>query len=353
MGLPALRCLLAHSLGRHELATAERYVTNLLAHPNAAFADRLLSLEVLRAEDAPDFARHLQATKSLAATNPPALGELVQWMNGAGLSSEAVAWMLSLPAEIRSQQPIPLALLECYARQGDWKALQAAAEGERWGELEPLRLAWLARALEQQEDKTGARLHWQKATRLVASNAVMSAVLAQLAAAWGWRPETEDLLWRIVEKFPREVWAARMLERFYHAHGNLRGLYKLCTTRFGRRPTDPVLKNNLAMYRLLLGLDTGTAHQHAREVYQLDPKNVAYASTYAFAQHRLGRHAEALKVMEALPPEMLEEPATAAYYAIILASAGRRTEAEKYAAFAAAALLPEERALLEEATASE
>jgi hypothetical protein len=108
------------------------------------------------------------------------------------------------------------------------------------------------------------------------------------------------------------------------------------------------------MYRLLLGVDTGTAHQHAREVYQLDPKNVAYASTYAFAQHRLGRHAEALKVMEALPPEMLEEPATAAYYAIILASAGRRTEAEKYAAFAAAAaLLPEERALLEAATASE
>lgn len=354
LGLPALRSLVADGLSRREWTIAERCAAALVARPDAVFADRLLHLSVLRAREAPDFAAHLQSAQALAATNPPAVGELVLWMNGAGLAAAAAAWVVSLPAEIRAQQPVPVALAECYARQENWKALQDAVENAQWGDLEPLRLAWLARALERQNERSAARLRWQSATRLVASHPVLSALLAQLAAGWDWTTETEELLWDIVERFPAEAWAAPALERFYHAQGNTRGLYKVCRALSDRRPADPVLKNNLAMYRLLLGVDTGTAHQQAREVYQLDPTNAAYASTYAFSQHRLGRDVEALRVMETLPTEALEEPATAAYYAIVLASAGRREEARRYIALAArASLLPEEKAMLEQAMKGE
>lgn len=354
LGLPALRSLVADSLSRRQWALAERYAAELSANSNALFSDRLLHLSVLRAEAAPDFTAHLRSAQSLAATNPPAAAELALWMSGAGLAAEAVAWVLSLPAEVRAQTPVPLALAECYARREDWRALQDAVQDDHWGELEPLRLAWLTRALERQNERTGARLYWQKAVRLVASNPMMRALLAQLAAGWGWTPQTEELLWSLVEKFPGEAWAAPALERLYRANGNTRGLYKLCATLIARRPTNPVLKNNLAMYRLLLGVDTGTAHEHAREVYQIDPRNPAYASTYAFSRHQLGRDAEALRVMESLPAQALEEPATAAYYAILLSSAGRRAEAAKYFALAAnAPLLPEEQALLEAAKAQE
>ena len=352
LGDLALRSLVADSLNRKELEAAERFSNELLARTNAVFSDRTMHLTIMREKKSADFPAALAAVQGLAATNGLTAAELCAWMTRADMPTEALAWGRSLAAAVQSQQPVPVAVAECFVAQQDWKGLEAHLQGQSWGDQEFLRLALLARALERQDDKTGTRLNWQKAARIVSDNAVMMSVLVQMADGWGWKSEAEELLWSIVTRFPGERWAIEALDRFYYANGNTRGLHKVCATLLNRQPADPVLKNNLAMYCFLLKIDVAAGHEYAREVYRKDPKNPGFASTYAFSLHLQGKNATALKTMEALKPEELEKPSTAAYYGIMLAAAGETEKAQRYLALAEkATLLPEEKALIEKARA--
>jgi hypothetical protein len=72
--------------------------------------------------------------------------------------------------------------------------------------------------------------------------------------------------------------------------------------------------------------------------------------TYAFSLHRLGRNAEALAVIETLPPDRLHDPHVAIYAALIMAEASQISGAKEYIAAAKKGkLYPEEAKLLEEA----
>jgi len=73
---------------------------------------------------------------------------------------------------------------------------------------------------------------------------------------------------------------------------------------------------------LLLNLNADRGQKVARDVYEKDPKNPAYASTYAFALHVQGDTKKALQVFETLTPEQLHQPEIAAYYGIMLAATG-------------------------------
>jgi len=88
----------------------------------------------------------------------------------------------------------------------------------------------------------------------------------------------------------------------------------------------------------------------AREVYTRCPTNASCISTYAYSQLLQKHPAEALKTMEQIKPDQLENPSLAAYYGVILEAAGKRDQARHYLDLAAKAkLLPEERKLVEAA----
>ena len=100
----------------------------------------------------------------------------------------------------------------------------------------------------------------------------------------------------------------------------------------------------------MLGRDLARAQALAREVYDAGKTNAMLVSTYAFALHAQGKGAEGLKLMQAFPESDLQRPEVALYYAVLLAAAGERNQAEPY--FAAAEKgrpLPEERRLLDQA----
>ena len=68
---------------------------------------------------------------------------------------------------------------------------------------------------------------WNSAVGLAENQLGALNALLQLAGRWGMNGEQEDLLWRILRRFPDAVWAERDLERYYFAAGNtarLRGL---------------------------------------------------------------------------------------------------------------------------------
>ena len=171
-----------------------------------------------------------------------------------------------------------------------------------------------------------------------------------MATSWGREQAREDLLWQIAQRFPRERWALRELERLYLADGNTRGLNKVYTTMTSYAPSNFISQNNLAATALLLKLNLPKAHALAKEVFTLHPKEAIVTSTYAYSLHLQGRSKEALGILGKLSPEALETPSVALYYGLLLSASGETNKAGKYLGIAQKGdLLPEEKALVAEA----
>src|ERR1035437_7269087 len=152
-------------------------------------------------------------------------------------------------------------------------------------------------------------------------------MLWRLAAQWKWQGEAEDLLWTIVNNFPNERSAAQTLGQALFAGGRTRPLMLFYSQELKRFPASLAIKNNLTMTALLLDAQEIKPYDMAREVYQKAPTNSTYASTYAFSLHLQKKDAEALKVMQQLPPKALEDPSIAGYYSLILQATGDRAKA--------------------------
>jgi Flp pilus assembly protein TadD len=106
----------------------------------------------------------------------------------------------------------------------------------------------------------------------------------------------------------------------------------------------------VAQLSLLLNLNAEQGQRLARDLYEREPANPAYASTYAFALYTRGDAKKALQVFASLKPEQLRQPEIAAYYGVILAAANDKPQAEEFLALGEKAqLLPEERAMIERA----
>jgi hypothetical protein len=74
------------------------------------------------------------------------------------------------------------------------------------------------------------------------------------------------------------------------------------------------------------------------------------AVTYAFSLSRLGRNADALAIIQSLPPHQLHDPHAAVYVALLLAEAAQIESAKDYIAAADdEKIYPEEEKLLDEA----
>jgi tetratricopeptide (TPR) repeat protein len=155
-------------------------------------------------------------------------------------------------------------------------------------------------------------------------------MLARLAAAWDWSDQREEILSLLIEHHPNELWVFQNLNLIYTEAKNTRGLQKIYARRVDIHPDDLGAKNNLAYFNTLLGLQPSQALTMAREVYAAKPHNPACASTFAFALHTSGQTAEALKVMQRLPPADLEAPDLAFCYGLILHASGDTTNSVKY-----------------------
>jgi predicted Zn-dependent protease len=143
------------------------------------------------------------------------------------------------------------------------------------------------------------------------------------------------------------------LYRYFAKNGDTENLYRVLLHRLELHPDDRNVQNNFAQLALLLNLNIERGQKIAREVYEKEPSNPAYASTYAFALHTQGETKKAVKVFEGLTAGQLHQPEIAAYYGIILAAAGDQARAGEFLDLGEKAkLLPAEKALLEKARRS-
>lgn len=349
----ALRWLVGESLKNRDFPAAERFSSQLLEDRRCTLEDRLQHLSLLREGHSAAFPAALEAAQHHASTNPAAIYGLSAWMLSHQLVPEALEFLESCPETVRKRQPVPLAFVDVYVAKKDWEALETFLLGEKWGELDFIRQALLSRAAAEQGQTQAADVRWRSAIREAADRLGPLTSLLSMATQWKRDKAREELLWQIAQRFPREKWALRELDRLYAAAGNTRGLHKLYSQIAGYDAKNVVAQNNFAATSLLLRLNLARAHEIARNLYQVHPEDAVVTSTYAYSLHLQGRTPEALAALEKLQPEALENPSVALYYGCLLASAGRTNQAARYLELARQGnLLPEEKQLLAAAGAT-
>jgi len=343
----ALRQLAVAALRDGDFAHAEALSQKLQLEKPLALEDQLLNLTILKKGMSTNFDQALVSLEKQVGDNPQQVNALSGWLVGQSMTAEALQWLLGLPAKMRQEQAVVVALSDCYAARQNWPDITSLLADLKWGDSDFLRLALLSRALREQKDDLAAQANWQKAVTLASGRRQPLCALLRLANAWGWDKEKEAVAWTVVERYPSEHWALQLLDRFYTANDNTRGLQKVYATLMKNDASDVMAKNNFAAVSLLLGLRLPEAHVIAKEIYDRFPQDAIIVSTYAYSLHVQGRTQEGLQLLAKLPEDKLHLPAVATYYGVLLAAAGQPDKAKPYLDIARASkLLPEEKALV-------
>ncbi len=350
LALPALRSLIADRLLQHDASGALDYSTQLLANAQATLNDRLQNLGILKQLQSPALATQLNALQRDAATNAVMAAQTASWMEVNGFLSEAAGWLNTLSTNIQAQTPVRLAFVDCYLNSTNWQGLRNLTSSGDWGEIDFLRLAFLSRTWSELGEPVVADGNWRSAVSLAGERLGAMTALLELANRWQLPREREDLLWRILQRYPDARWAQDSLERIYFDAGNTAALYQLYTKLLPRSPQNAALKNNLACTALLLKTNLIQANLWAAEAYAQAPTNADVVATYAYALHLRGRNQEGLDALQKLKPEQLEQRSVALYYGVLLCATGKAGDAAPYLQIARTKgqLLPEETLLLAE-----
>ena len=311
------------------------------------FRDSMLRLQVLHRYKPEAYPALLVELKARAQENPTQAFELTRWLRASGYADEAAAWLKIVPEKVRQQLPLAPLVAGALDREADWKGLEAFLRGQNWDRREPARLAFATRALRAQDNPLAASVEWCKAVKAADKDLASLQELLEMTTAWNWEAETQETLWQVVNNWPKEKGAFLALSSRLTRVGNTAALQTLFGRVSQNEPDNLALKNNWVMTSLLLDARDKSSHQKALELFQADPTNPVFVSTYAFSLFLQKKHPEALAVFAKLKPEQLLEPNVAVYYGLILAANGRSVEAGKFFhAARRAILLPEESALL-------
>jgi predicted Zn-dependent protease len=352
----ALRALLNDAVERNDLKGADNFAQQLQMSPDVTFGDYLLCLNFYRKLDEKKFQLLLEKVKPFAARNPSDLASLIEWMNQNGVPGDVVKWVDKLPPAELSSPPASVAVADAYATVKNWSHLRRWTRRGNWGDAEYLRFAYEAIAVRHLRSGSGSTATsgfeslWQSAGELADGQPDREVTLARLATKWQLEDQAEDLWLRVEENPTRRREALDNLRRLYRANNETTRLHEVLRRLHESSPNEASITADLARLGLTLDQDTERSHQLAKEAYDHAPNEIICAVTYAFSLHRLGRNAEALAIIESLPPDRLHDPHTAIYVALIMVQANQLDGAKEYIAVAEnGKLYPEEKKLLEEA----
>jgi len=342
---------LAEDAARHrDFSEMTRLGQQLDGFPEKTFEDRLLLLTALHGSVDPGFTPFLRELQAQSAEDPERVAALLAWLNARQMPAAAIAWAGTLSPELLGQKAVPIALSDSYIAAGDWTGMLRTVKTGSWGSLDFLRTALAARASRELGNESESAAQWNEALKKVGAMPRQALTLAEIVQKWGWSKETIDLLWVAAKDPAIGDEALQALYTHFATKGATQDLYRVLLRRHETRPNDLDVQNNVAQVSFSLNMNIERAQKLARDLYEKEPNNAAYASTYAFALHSHGDTKKALKIFSEMPPEQLRQPEIAAYYGIILAASGDHARAAEYLDLGEkAGLLPEEKALVERA----
>jgi len=352
----ALRALLNDAVEHNDFTAADGFAQQLQMSPEVTFGDYLLCLNFYRKLHEKKFRQLLEKVKPFAARNASDLTSLIEWMNQNGLAGDVVKWIDKLPPARLSSPPASIAVAESYATVKNWSRLKRWTRTGNWGDAEYLRRAYDAIAERHLRSGSGSGANsefetlWQSADELSRSEPEREIMLARLATTWQLASQAEELWVRVEENPTMRREALDNLRQLYRAKDETTKLYEVLQRLHESSPNEAPITADLARLGLDLGENTERSHQLAKEAYERAPNDVNCGVTYAFSLHRLGRNAEALAIVQNLPPDQLHDPHAAVYIALVLAEGSELDGAKDYMDAAEnGKLYPEEKKLLEEA----
>ncbi len=349
----ATRYLAEDALRQNTTMAALELARQLDSFPEKTFADRILLLSALDAAKDNGFPAFFAEMKTSSADDPEHAAALVTWMNLHKRAADAIAWSATLPPEVSGQQRVQIALSDSFVTTKDWTGLERLVNSGNWSAVDFLRNALHARAFRELGNETDFASQWNEALKKVAVDARQALILAETVKNWGWKAEAIDLFWVIAKDPDKGEDALRALYTYFVRNSDTENLYRVMLHQMELHPNDLNVQNNFAQLSLLLNLNALRAQKTARDVYEKDPKNPAYVSTYAFSLHTQGETKKGIGVLETLTAEQLHQPDIAAYYGIMLAATGDQARAAEFLALGEkATLLPQEKALVEKARRS-
>ena len=349
--LPAMRAMLSDAI-RHGEHVHARQLALALAEDQkdqkALFSDKLLRLSTLNILHDPDFPLWRARLEAESTERPESAYELIIWMNRNGFAKDVETLIPKLSQDLLLQPPVSVAVADSYAVLKDWGNLQKLLKPAKWGSMDYVRLATLAWALENSGDHTGAAGMWRNAMTAAESRIDRMETLARSAMSWGWNDRAEEALWKITTfSVQSPTWVLQALWNRTFQRGDTDKLRTIARLMLQANPKGATARNNYIFLSLLKRTEEGSPHQAAKALYDENPTNPTFVSTYALSLFQLGRARAAAEVMETLPPEQLREPSIAIYYGIFLAGAKLTAKADQYFKLADKhyRLLPEEQAL--------
>ena len=349
----SLRALLTDAIARKDLSRADNLAQDLQMSQQVTFSDDLLCLDFYRQLDQAKFTSLLERVKPLAARNPGDLAALMDWMNRNGLASEVLKWTDKLPAEQTTNPPAAITVAAAFAETKNWSRLKRWTRSGSWHDAEFMRLAYQAYASRQSRQSAAdaeSDSLWHAAEKATNDQPEKEATLARLAARWNLNSEAEQLWQRVSKNAPMRREALDALYKIYRANNDLSNLYKTAQRLHEASPHEPTAAANYARLALILDQNAADGHRVAKEAYDAARNDVNCVMTYAFSLYGLGRTAEAVRVMDELPTEALEDPHAAVYAAVFLVDNNELDAARAYADIAKdGPIFMEEKKLLEEA----
>lgn len=348
--IQAARALRDDAVKRQDAPAIVKFAALLHDYPEADLSERIIYVQLLHSINHPDFAKQLTALQAEAAGNPVKLYGVINWMRSDSLTFLALDWVKRLPADAIHAAPVPQAIANCYAAISDWAALQEWCHNQDWGNVDFLRHSFLARAARERDQSLDFRAEWGAALKAIGSSGEKISALQQEIAKWGWKDESVELLWLLTKDTERRAAALSTLYDYYAKAGQTGDLYRVISRLLELHPDDTAMMNNFAGLSLLLQVENARAFSIAQQLYEREPANGAFASTYAYALTLKGQPKQALEVMQRLTPEQLNEPEIATYYGLILTAVGENAKAREYLELGKkGTLLPEEKVLVDRA----
>jgi len=285
---------------------------------------------------------------------PEDAASLARWMSSIGQTREALVWLEGLANKTRQSAAVLGASATCALSLESWPKLEQLLLHGAWGPVpaDIVKYAFQAREFRQAGNESNAESHWDKAVRLSGHSATALRLLYRLAQAWHWSGKQTQILWLLVRQDPGDGVAWQKLSELAVATRDSGQVWRVYNAWVQATPANSQAQIERVVIGLLIRPHEAGLMAQADELYRQRPDNAGCRLARALALWREKRTAEALTLLETLPPAVLAEPRFALVYGLLLAEAGRAQPSERMLERAVAdRLLPEELLLAEEARA--
>ncbi len=279
--------------------------------------------------------------------DPDELAAYSRWLNRIRQPSQVEG---VIPLELAlTRKDLFLILMDAYAYQGKWEAIQEVMEGKRIPLENYLKHIFMARTFLETGSERRAKLGWQKVRLEVANDPAKLQLYAQYTRQLGLYDEARLAYERLAELPISQGYGLQQRLEMERQLKNTEGIQETLEAMMFAYPLNDAVKNDLAYVNLLRGEDIDNSVVRARELIEKEPTFFAHKITLALGYFRSDQIEEALRVFDgfSVPYQSLSASWRVVFGTVLRANAQDDLADAVFRGIDARLLLPEELALFE------